>query len=137
MPRKVNGLSLNFCGCIKCTIIYQRSACTTSLLHFHAQSSCCNIALCMQFSTKVGRQKMLKLIVNIVRWVRTVDHMHLLPPGPPSAINSTFFHDSPYPGKAPASFVEKMTCITCQSSLLVGIVWLWLLHHAFLWCTRA
>ena len=47
-----------------------------------------------------GRQKLLKLFINIVCWVRPVDEMGLLPPGPPSPIDHTFLRDSPYPGKA-------------------------------------
>jgi hypothetical protein len=53
----------------------------------------------MQFVTQAGRQKALQLLINIVRWIRTVDDLGLLPPGPPSPIGSTFLRHSPYPGK--------------------------------------
>ena len=81
----------------------------------------CLVVICMQFSTKVGRQKMLKLFINTVRWVRTVDHMRLLPPGPPCAIDFTFLCDSPYPGKAISQLWHEndlYTSATCRYVLV-------------------
>jgi len=60
--------------------------------------------------------------INIIRWVRTVDHMRLLPPGPPSAIDFTFLLDSPYPGKAISQLWHEndlYTSATCKDILVV------------------
>ncbi|KAL0055736.1 hypothetical protein WJX82_003925 [Trebouxia sp. C0006] len=59
-----------------------------------------------QFGTMAGRQKLLKLFINIVCWVRPVDEMGLLPPGPPPIIDHTFLRDSPYPGVAGKTHIK-------------------------------
>ena len=88
----------------------------------------------MQFGTKVGRRKMLKIFINIVRWVRTVDHMRLLPPGPPSAIDYTFLRDSPYPGKAISQLWHGYglyMSATCRDVLVVVAA-----PCGFWWCNQ-
>ncbi|KAL3150158.1 hypothetical protein ABBQ32_000020 [Trebouxia sp. C0010 RCD-2024] len=43
-----------------------------------------------------GRQKVLRLFINLTRWLHTVHALGLLPPPPPARLLKTFFRTSPY-----------------------------------------
>ncbi|DBB07501.1 TPA: hypothetical protein ACH3X3_008965 [Trebouxia sp. C0006] len=92
-----------------------------------------------QFGTMAGRQKLLKLFINIVCWVRPVDEMGLLPPGPPPIIDHTFLRDSPYPGvagkthiKVALDRVEKKVVVPNEHLTALGDTYRLLLHHRHL-----
>ncbi|KAL0032436.1 hypothetical protein WJX77_000530 [Trebouxia sp. C0004] len=44
-----------------------------------------------------GRQHVVKLFINLVRWLRTVHVLSLLPPPPPARLLEPFMRPSPYP----------------------------------------
>ena len=47
----------------------------------------------------LGRQRIVKLFINLIRWLRTVHELSLLPPPPPAQLLEPFKRPSPYPGK--------------------------------------
>ena len=47
---------------------------------------------------RLGRQRVVKLFINLIRWLRTVHSLRLLPPAPPAQLLVPFYRDSPYPG---------------------------------------
>ena len=53
----------------------------------------------MQMVDLAGRQHVVKLFINLVRWLRTVHVLSLLPPTPPAQLLEPFKRPSPYPGK--------------------------------------
>ncbi len=52
----------------------------------------------MQMVDLVGRQRIVKLFINLIRWLRTVHVLSLLPPPPPAQLLVPFNRLSPYPG---------------------------------------
>ncbi len=52
----------------------------------------------MQMVDLVGRQRVVKLFINLTRWLRTVHTLRLLPPTPPAQLLVPFHRLSPYPG---------------------------------------
>ena len=52
----------------------------------------------MQMVDLVGRQRIVKLFINLIRWLRTVHVLCLLPPPPPAQLFVPFKRLSPYPG---------------------------------------
>ncbi|DBB07141.1 TPA: hypothetical protein ACH3X1_011712 [Trebouxia sp. C0004] len=45
----------------------------------------------------LGRQRIVKLFINLIRWLRTVHELSLLPPPPPAQLLVPFKRPSPYP----------------------------------------
>ena len=58
--------------------------------------------LVLQIASVSGRRKVVKLFINLTRWVHTVHAMNLLPPPPPAPLADTFSRPSPYPGESNA-----------------------------------
>ena len=54
--------------------------------------------LCSQMVVPAGRQRALQIMVNITRWLRTIQMLELLPPPPPAALFVNFHRLSPYQG---------------------------------------
>lgn len=52
----------------------------------------------MQMASYTGRQRILKLFINLTRWMRTVHELRLLPSPPPAQLLVPFHRRSPYPG---------------------------------------
>ncbi len=52
----------------------------------------------MQMVDLVGRQRIIKLFINLIRWLRTVHVLRLLPPPPPAPLLVPFNRLSPYSG---------------------------------------
>ena len=61
--------------------------------------------LCTQMVVPSGRLKVMQIMINITRWLRTIHKLKLLPPPPPAALFQEFRRPSPYTG----------TCGHCQS----------------------
>ena len=53
----------------------------------------------MQMVDLVGRQRIVKLFINLVRWLRTVHVLSLLPQPPPARLLEPFTRRSTYPGE--------------------------------------
>ncbi len=52
----------------------------------------------MQMVDMLGRQRIVRLFINLTRWIRTVHVLRLLPPTPPAQLLVPFHRLSPYPG---------------------------------------
>ncbi len=52
----------------------------------------------MQMVDMLGRQRIVRLFINLTRWIRTVHVLRLLPPPPPAQLLVPFHRLSPYPG---------------------------------------
>jgi len=52
----------------------------------------------MQMVDMLGRQRIVRLFINLTRWIRTVHVLRLLPPTPPAQLLVPFHRRSPYPG---------------------------------------
>ena len=52
----------------------------------------------MQMVDMLGRQRIVRLFINLTRWIRTVHVLRLLPPPPPAQLLVPFYRLSPYPG---------------------------------------
>ena len=61
-----------------------------------------------------GRVKVMQIMINITRWLRTIHKLKLLPPPPPAPLFEEFHRASPYNG----------TCGQCQSSAGWSSSWL-------------